>query len=93
METSDYPLSEVPKTERKGLLSTSVVLLGFTFFTSTMWAGGTLGKAFSFSELMLAILRITSYNVCYTKLLRGNPLASACESALIRWASATSCCR
>ncbi len=56
METSDYPLSEVPKTERKGLLSTSVVLLGFTFFTSTMWAGGTLGKAFSFSELMLAIL-------------------------------------
>lgn len=56
MENSDYPLSEVPKSERKGLLSTSVVLLGFTFFTSTMWAGGSLGKAFSFGELMFAIL-------------------------------------
>jgi len=56
METSDYPLSEVPNNERKGLLSTSVVLLGFTFFTATMWAGGSLGKAFPFGELMLAIL-------------------------------------
>ena len=52
MEQSDYPLSEVPNEARKGLLSTAVVLLGFTFFTATMWAGGSLGKAFSFSELM-----------------------------------------
>lgn len=56
MDTSDYPLSEVPNSERKGLLSTSVVLLGFTFFTATMWAGGSLGKAFTFGELMLAIV-------------------------------------
>lgn len=55
MEQSDYPLSEVPNTDRKGLLSTSVVLLGFTFFTATMWAGGSLGKAFSFQELMWVI--------------------------------------
>ncbi|WP_432696685.1 cytosine permease [Marinobacterium sp. YM272] len=56
MENSDYPLSEVPNSERKGLLSTSVVLLGFTFFTATMWAGGSLGSAFDFGELMLVIL-------------------------------------
>ncbi|GAA4493146.1 cytosine permease [Pseudaeromonas paramecii] len=56
MEQSDYPLSEVPNAARKGLLSTSVVLLGFTFFTATMWAGGSLGKAFSFGELMGIIL-------------------------------------
>lgn len=56
METTDYPLSEVPKDKRKGLFSISVILLGFTFFTSTMWAGGTLGQAFNFKELMLAIL-------------------------------------
>lgn len=56
MENSDYPLSEVPKSDRRGLLSTSVVLLGFTFFTATMWAGGSLGNAFSFGELMLVIL-------------------------------------
>lgn len=56
MENSDYPLSEVPKSDRRGLLSTSVVLLGFTFFTATMWAGGSLGNAFSVGELMLVIL-------------------------------------
>ncbi|WP_299200381.1 cytosine permease [uncultured Amphritea sp.] len=56
MEPSDYPLSEVPKSDRKGLLSTSLLLLGFTFFTATMWAGGSLGKAFSFGELMLVIV-------------------------------------
>lgn len=56
MNTSDYPLSEVPKTDRRGLLSSAAVLLGFTFFTATMWAGGTLGSAFSFGELLLVIL-------------------------------------
>ncbi|WP_026291664.1 cytosine permease [Marinobacterium rhizophilum] len=56
METTDYPLSEVPKDKRKGLLSISVILLGFTFFTSTMWAGGSLGQAFAFEELLSAII-------------------------------------
>lgn len=48
----DYPLSEVPAESRKGLWSTSVVLLGFTFFTATMWGGGQLGVAFSFGQLV-----------------------------------------
>ncbi|KGK42747.1 cytosine permease [Nitrincola sp. A-D6] len=56
MKETDYPLSEVPAEARKGLLSTSLVLLGFTFFTATMWAGGSLGTAFSFTELLLVIL-------------------------------------
>lgn len=55
MEPTDYPLSEVPKSDRKGLLSTSILLLGFTFFTATMFAGGALGTAFSFGELLLVI--------------------------------------
>lgn len=56
MKGSDYPLSEVPWASRKGLLSTSVVLLGFTFFTATMWAGGSIGTAFAFQDLILAIV-------------------------------------
>jgi cytosine permease len=56
MAVHDYPLSEVPQSDRKGLLSTSIVLLGFTFFTATMWAGGTLGKAFAFDDLLTAIV-------------------------------------
>ncbi|PAU74482.1 cytosine permease [Halomonas salipaludis] len=55
MKTSDYPLSAVPASRRKGLLSTTMVLLGFTFFTATMWAGGSLGTAFTFAELLWVI--------------------------------------
>ncbi len=43
---NDYPLSEVPMHARKGLASTAMVLLGFTFFTATMFAGGKLGVQF-----------------------------------------------
>ncbi len=56
MTPSDYPLIEVPKSKRRGLLPMSFILLGFTFFTATMWVGGTLGTAFSFFELLLVIL-------------------------------------
>ena len=55
MTQSDYPLIEVPQNQRRGLLPMAVILLGFTFFTATMWAGGTLGTAFSFAELLLVI--------------------------------------
>lgn len=55
MTQSDYPLIEVPQDKRRGLLPMAAILLGFTFFTATMWAGGTLGTAFSFSELLLVI--------------------------------------
>jgi len=50
--TNDFPLSAVPPDQRKGLWSMMSVLLGFTFFTATMWAGGSLGTAFSFYELL-----------------------------------------
>jgi cytosine permease len=51
-ENNDYPLSAVPTEQRKGLGSMAAILLGFTFFTSTMWAGGNLGAAFSLSQFM-----------------------------------------
>ena len=49
---NDFPLSAVPKDQRKGLWSMMSVLLGFTFFTATMWAGGSLGTAFNFYEII-----------------------------------------
>lgn len=48
VEAEDFPLVEVPFSARKGVLSISLVLLGFTFFTATMWAGGKLGVAYKF---------------------------------------------
>jgi cytosine permease len=52
---NDYPLSEVPLSARKGLWSTALVLLGFTFFTATMFAGGKIGTAFDFQTLLSVI--------------------------------------
>lgn len=54
-DENDFPLSEVPKNYRKGLTSMVAVLMGFTFFTSTMWAGGRLGTAFSLEHLFVVI--------------------------------------
>lgn len=49
---NDYPLSAVPAEHRKGIVSMVALLVGFTFFTSTMWAGGQLGTAFSLHQLI-----------------------------------------
>src|SRR5690606_7371345 len=48
----EFPLSEAPREARKGLLSISMVLFSFTFFTGTMFAGGKLGMAFSFTDML-----------------------------------------
>lgn len=53
---NDYPLSEVPQSNRKGFVSMASVLLGFTFFTATMWAGGSLGSSFNMSELISIVI-------------------------------------
>ncbi|PIE55342.1 MAG: cytosine permease [Dethiosulfovibrio peptidovorans] len=44
----DYPLVEVPSSARVSTFSLSMVLAGFTFFTSVMWAGGKLGVSYKF---------------------------------------------
>jgi len=51
-EPSEYPLSEAPRESRKGLLSIAMVLFSFTFFTGTMFAGGKLGMAFDFADML-----------------------------------------
>ena len=48
----EFPLSEAPRSARKGLLSISMVLFSFTFFTGTMFAGGKLGMAFNFVDML-----------------------------------------
>lgn len=52
----DYPLSEVPLSDRRGLLPTTVILLGFTFFSATMWGGGAIGVAFPLWPDLFAVI-------------------------------------
>jgi Permease for cytosine/purines, uracil, thiamine, allantoin len=56
--SEDFPLEEVPKENRKSFWSLTSVLLGFTFFTATMWVGGTLGTAFKLFPDLLMIITI-----------------------------------
>lgn len=50
--SSEFPLSEAPQSARKGLLPIAMVLFSFTFFTGTMFAGGKLGMAFNFVDML-----------------------------------------
>ncbi|WP_025820982.1 cytosine permease [Shewanella marina] len=53
---NNYSLSPVPLAARKGVLSLSMVMLGLTFFSASMWTGGTLGTGLSFNDFFLAVL-------------------------------------
>lgn len=57
----DYPLEPVPKEARHSDLSLYFVLLGFTFFTATMFAGGKVGVAFPFWPHLLVIILVANF--------------------------------
>jgi cytosine permease len=44
----DYPLSEAPAAARRSDFSVTLILLGFTFFVGSMYAGGNVGPGFTF---------------------------------------------
>ncbi|GKU83044.1 cytosine permease [Niallia sp. NCCP-28] len=52
----DFALQPIPKDHRRGFLSMFFVMLGFTFFSSSMVAGGTLGKGLGIKEFMMIVL-------------------------------------
>ena len=57
LASDDNPLGELPDKDRQGMFSMMVVLLGFTFFTSTMFAGGQIGPHYKFfPDLMYVII-------------------------------------
>lgn len=48
----DYPLSAVPQSARKPFWSLALLLMGFALTSTTLFAGGALGPAFSFPQLL-----------------------------------------
>ncbi|WP_018922846.1 cytosine permease [Salsuginibacillus kocurii] len=53
---SDFSLQEVPQSQRNGFWKMLVVMLGFTFFSASMLAGGELGNGLTLMELIGVIL-------------------------------------
>lgn len=58
MENKDleFTLQPVPQAQRKGFWKMLAVMLGFTFFSASMWAGGSLGNGLSFTNFILIVL-------------------------------------
>ncbi|MGL5355454.1 MAG: cytosine permease, partial [Cetobacterium sp.] len=53
---SDFSFQAVAEKDRRGMLSMFVIMLGFTFFSASMWTGGTLGIGLTGAEFILAVL-------------------------------------
>ena len=75
-EDHDYSQSNVPQEQRRGFWAMFVVMLGFTFFSASMWTGTTLGNGLTVSKFFLAVLL-------------GNLILGAYTSALAYMASST----
>ncbi|MBE9112408.1 cytosine permease [Nodosilinea sp. LEGE 07298] len=54
--TEDYPLSPVPVTARRSLLSLAPILAGFTLYSGTLFAGGLVGPSFQFWPNLVALI-------------------------------------
>lgn len=65
----DFALEPVPQDKRYGFLQMLVVMLGFTFFSASMWAGGTLGTGLTAFQFVLAVLAGNLILGVYTGLL------------------------
>ncbi|MBR3582714.1 MAG: cytosine permease [Kiritimatiellae bacterium] len=52
---TDYAFSAVPASERKGFWSMLLILLGFTFFSASMWTGAELAAGLNLNGFLLAV--------------------------------------
>ncbi|MFC0932499.1 cytosine permease [Pasteurella multocida] len=56
MSLDNFSLKPVPQHERKGGIALTFVMLGLTFFSASMWTGGTLGTSLHYDDFWTAIL-------------------------------------
>ncbi|NCA81121.1 MAG: cytosine permease [Opitutae bacterium] len=66
---SEYEFSSVAPADRRGFGALLVIMLGFTFFSASMWAGATLGNGLPASTFLLAVLAGNLLLGTYTGLL------------------------
>ncbi|MGD9612187.1 MAG: cytosine permease [Kiritimatiellia bacterium] len=66
---SEYEFTSVAAADRRGFPALLVVMLGFTFFSASMWAGATLGNGLRASTFLLAVLAGNLLLGVYTGLL------------------------
>ncbi|MCG8618719.1 MAG: cytosine permease, partial [Desulfobacterales bacterium] len=68
-EDIDFAQGPVDRSHRNGFIPMMVVMLGFTFFSASMWAGGKLGVGLTATELFTAVMAGNLILGCYTAFL------------------------
>ncbi|MFH1729896.1 MAG: cytosine permease, partial [Pseudomonadota bacterium] len=68
-QDQDFALITVPPNSKKGFWQMLVVMLGFTFFSASMWTGGSLGTGLNIRSFLLAVLLGNLFLGAYTGLL------------------------
>lgn len=63
---NDYERIAVKQTDRKNFITMLFVLLGFTFFSASMWTGAEIGSELSFKQFTEAVLIGNLILGCYT---------------------------
>jgi len=53
---ADFSLQSVPPQHRRGFWPMLIVMMGFTFFSASMWTGGRLGTSLDARQFVLAVL-------------------------------------
>lgn len=66
---ADYSLEHVASSGKKNFWAMLVVMLGFTFFSASMWSGGELGIGLNAKDLLIAVFSGNLILGVYTSLL------------------------
>mgnify|MGYP001354019162 CR=1 FL=1 len=53
---TEFSLQRVPQANRNGFWKILAVMLGFTFFSASMWSGGSLGTGLTFTQFIWIVL-------------------------------------
>ncbi len=53
---NDFSLEQVSESSKRGFWAMLVVMMGFTFFSASMWSGGRLGVGLNATQFFLAVL-------------------------------------
>ena len=80
---NDFEFSPVPGTHRRAFVSILAVMLGLTFFSASMWAGGTLGTGLSAADFFLAVDSGNLILGLYAGLLAWIAAGSGCSTHLL----------
>ncbi|WP_243739953.1 cytosine permease [Aureibacillus halotolerans] len=83
LQDQDFELQAVPSSAGRGFWKMFMLMVGFTFFSASMLAGGTLGQGLSFSHFIVTVLIGNLILGTYTGLLANIAAKSGLSTHLL----------